>query len=95
MYFIWTKPTFKVTYRYSSYKGFGDDTGISDEEIVFTSTVTIPPSADQIALQQTQANSEAAKASPAAAAELANTGHVETPRELAKMVKKGWPLGAR
>lgn len=88
MYFRWTKPTFTVMYTFYSYKSF-DGIGFSDDEILFTSTVTVPPSVDQIALQRTRANSEAAKASPAAAAELANAGHVETPKELAKMVKKG------
>jgi hypothetical protein len=85
LYFRWTRPTFTVTYMYSSYTGFGDETGSSGDEIIFRSNASIPPATDPAL----QLNSEAAKSSPAAAAELASTGHIATLEELADMVQRG------
>ena len=53
-----------------------------------TSQPIIPPSANP-APEQVATNSEAARASPAAAAGLANVGHILNPQELADLVQKG------
>jgi hypothetical protein len=47
------------------------------------------PSTAQFGLDQAKANSEAFKSSPAAAAALANVGHVLTPEEIEALVQKG------
>ena len=50
---------------------------------VVTDSPTPKPSQDVLT------NSEAAKSSPAAAAAMANTGHLQTPQELAQLVQSG------
>ena len=50
---------------------------------------TQPPASTETMKQAVQVNSEAAKGSPAAAAALAETGHISTPEELADLVQKG------
>jgi hypothetical protein len=49
----------------------------------------LPATPSNPSLEQAVANSEAAKGSPAAAAGLANVGHILSPEELADLVQKG------